>query len=508
MSNNNNITFYNVEHIKKYVSGNMSREEMYVFEKALLNDSFLEDAVEGFKAANIAKATTDLAAIKAQLLTEKKQAKIILFYRQYKAVLNVAAMVILIVGIGAITYSIFNTSSPKNLATVTIPKKEITIANADTARIVAQENTLKSNLIGNKSRAKNEASNYKKEDVLDDNSKVKGDSKIANLDAPIIVKKDSIKRDLNGSYEPKQITVTELKNLQPVSIEQALQGRVAGVEMMKKEKAKITIRGNSSLAKNQQPLYIIDGVPKDSLPTSINAGNIANIEVLKDKASSSVYGSRGANGVVLITTKKNKITGKIINQKQEPIANASIVINNTNKGIVTDTLGNFSLNVNDSLANITVSSVGYNSVTASISNKNSNQIILNEANDNLNEVVVVGYGLAHKKNITGSITSIKDKNATPVGGWDAFNMYFKKQLAAAIDPATHQALVLKDQFGNMIDTLTIQLFVNKKQEAYKIKTLNIINKSANTIITTILKNGPKWITPKRKNKVQIALKIP
>ena len=90
----------------------------------------------------------------------------------------------------------------------------------------------------------------------------------------------------------------------------ALQGQMAGVEVRSTsgqpgQDTQIRVRGAASIHANSDPLYVVDGVATDNL-NSINPNDIESIEVLKDASSSAIYGSRGANGVVLVTTKHGK----------------------------------------------------------------------------------------------------------------------------------------------------------------------------------------------------------
>ena len=87
----------------------------------------------------------------------------------------------------------------------------------------------------------------------------------------------------------------------------ALQGRVAGVQVSEspdaiRENNMISIRGVSSLDGNNKPLYVVDGVPRDDI-SYLNPDEIGSIEVLKDASATAIYGSKGSNGVVLVTTK-------------------------------------------------------------------------------------------------------------------------------------------------------------------------------------------------------------
>lgn len=132
------------------------------------------------------------------------------------------------------------------------------------------------------------------------------------------------KRDLTGAVG--SIGTAELK-AQPVSgFNQALQGRVAGVQVINSSNAPgggvtIRIRGGNSISASNDPLYVIDGFPitnpapaqgaggSAGFPNplaNINPNDIESIEVLKDASATAIYGSRGANGVVLVTTKRGK----------------------------------------------------------------------------------------------------------------------------------------------------------------------------------------------------------
>ncbi|MBD0776164.1 TonB-dependent receptor [Maribacter sp. ANRC-HE7] len=113
------------------------------------------------------------------------------------------------------------------------------------------------------------------------------------------------KSDLTGA-----VAIVEMGEVvsQPVaSVDNMLQGRVSGVELISSGSpggaSTLRIRGYSTI-RNNDPLYVIDGVPTTTDINLINPNDIASLQVLKDASSSSIYGSRAANGVVIITTKK------------------------------------------------------------------------------------------------------------------------------------------------------------------------------------------------------------
>lgn len=95
-----------------------------------------------------------------------------------------------------------------------------------------------------------------------------------------------------------------------VSAAQALQGKAAGVQVVQPSGKpgaglSVRVRGATSINANNEPLYVVDGVPTDDI-SGISPGDIANMSILKDASSASIYGARAANGVVLITTKSGQ----------------------------------------------------------------------------------------------------------------------------------------------------------------------------------------------------------
>ncbi|WP_090996742.1 TonB-dependent receptor [Pedobacter insulae] len=117
------------------------------------------------------------------------------------------------------------------------------------------------------------------------------------------------KKDLTGSVS--QVKSKEINAMPNANVLQALSGRAAGVQVRQGSGAPgssstVRIRGGNSILGSNEPLYVIDGFPVNGSPTQINNTDIESVEVLKDASATAIYGSRGANGVVLITTKKGK----------------------------------------------------------------------------------------------------------------------------------------------------------------------------------------------------------
>ena len=121
------------------------------------------------------------------------------------------------------------------------------------------------------------------------------------------------RRDLTGSVS--KVDMGDIMKTPVTNFDQALTGRVAGVVVSTSDgalgaEANITIRGNNSLTQSSAPLYIIDGFPSESsMATSLNSADIESIDILKDASATAIYGARGANGVIVITTKQG-VEGK------------------------------------------------------------------------------------------------------------------------------------------------------------------------------------------------------
>ena len=155
---------------------------------------------------------------------------------------------------------------------------------------------------------------------------------IQNLQEVVVVGYGTVKKsDLTGSIS--SVKADAFKDMPVISVDQALQARAAGVNVTQSSSApggglSVRVRGANSLISGSEPLYVIDGLPiypdnaaygtganrqAGNAMASLNPSDIESIEVLKDASATSIYGSRGANGVVLITTKRGKDGQSVVN---------------------------------------------------------------------------------------------------------------------------------------------------------------------------------------------------
>ena len=117
------------------------------------------------------------------------------------------------------------------------------------------------------------------------------------------------RRDLTGATS--SVSAGELAAVPVMTAAQALQGKAAGVNIVTAggapgAKVEVTVRGGTSITQSTKPLYIVDGFEMEDALTNIDINDIENIDILKDASSTAIYGARGSNGIILITTKSGK----------------------------------------------------------------------------------------------------------------------------------------------------------------------------------------------------------
>jgi len=142
-------------------------------------------------------------------------------------------------------------------------------------------------------------------------------SDVAQLDEIVVVGYGSVaKKDLTGavaSVETEDLQVAVVANF-----DEALTGRMAGVNVTTNEGTpgealKIVVRGGNSITNSNDPLYVVNGLPLENFdPATIATSDIETFQVLKDASATAIYGSRGANGVIVITTKTGRTNSKSI----------------------------------------------------------------------------------------------------------------------------------------------------------------------------------------------------
>ncbi|SNC66328.1 TonB-linked outer membrane protein, SusC/RagA family [Hymenobacter gelipurpurascens] len=151
-------------------------------------------------------------------------------------------------------------------------------------------------------------------DKTDINVTLQDDSK--TLDDVVVIGYQSVqRRDVTGSVS--SVSAQQIKDIPVNSAAEALTGRLAGVQLTSSEgtpgnqDVRVRVRGGGSITQDNSPLYVVDGIQIENALSVIAPQDIASVDVLKDASATAIYGARGANGVVIITTKKG-LEGKTV----------------------------------------------------------------------------------------------------------------------------------------------------------------------------------------------------
>ena len=201
-----------------------------------------------------------------------------------------------------------------------------------TVNLKGKANKLKISYIGMKAKEVNVAGKT--------NITVKLEDEANSLNDVVVIGYGTVrKKDLTGSVS--SISDKQIANIPVSNVSEAMTGKMAGVNITTTEGSpdadvKIRVRGGGSLSQDNSPLYIVDGFPVSSI-SDIAPSEIQSIDVLKDASSTAIYGARGANGVIIVTTKSGS------EGKTQVSFNASYSIKKVTKLLKTLDPYNFSL---------------------------------------------------------------------------------------------------------------------------------------------------------------------
>lgn len=413
---------YTYEEIQRYLQHKMDAKEMHAFERAMMDDPFLADAIEGYRKSNDVIATSHLNKIDRQLSANKQPAKVVPLPLHKTAWWKVAAIVFIIVSGGALSYMLFNNPvTDKN----TTPQ----IARTESKEIPVAKDSIRpaENAIQTQKPLSNESLTFREKT------------------APVIGK------------EPRAIP------------------GAAHTTQTKQDTSQIAM---ADKIKDERETYVrASPAPVTMAQQSDEAGRLKRM-------SASVT--------------QNEFKGKVIDTSGKPLPFASVVINNSNSGTNTDSSGNFILKAPDSVLQVNVSSVGFAKATAKIKSDDlANRIILKEDRSSLNEVVV-GYGTTRKKNLTGSVTKIENKEQSagePKGGWKNFDAYLKREIQNFKD-STHAAYN---------KPVSLEFSVDEEGHPKDIQIQEDADKAVADKAIQILKNGPRWKRNKNQSKVKVIM---
>lgn len=188
-----------------------------------------------------------------------------------------------------------------------------------------------------------------------------------------------------------------------------------------------------------------------------------------------------------INFNEKTFAGKVVDENNKPVAGA-VVETKDKKAAVSDLNGNFALQRNDSLLNVTATTVGYENKNAVLKPNAENLITLKENHGELSDVVVTGYGVKSNKS--------KKQTATPVGGWQNFNNYVATKLNE--DSTSNNNM-------SQNDIVELEFLIDNDGNPYNIRVTKSLDDKRNSKAIDILKSGPRWTTSSKTKKGKVAI---
>lgn len=426
MGSNNNKP-YGAPDFERYYSGQMSAQEMHALEKAALEDPFLADALEGYKATRTPSA--DLAWLREQLATKSQQKKVVpLTPKKSFPFLRIAALVLLLLGAG---WGVFYLMDSRKDTLALEQREEKASTGQKAPAPVVTPDTLPQQTMS----VQAESAPATETPTATPKRRQSGKRADRTDEAPAVAATAPVKEEKNADAAPpmllreqeaRDVAAVERKQAVP----QALEGRAAGVQLNKagdtppSQDTRIRIRGTSTL---------------------------------------------------------NTFRGRVVDANNQGVANATVSIRNRKNAVATDEKGYFTLSVSDTAVTASVAAVGFESKNITLNRgKEENNIILSPNAQSLSEVVVVGYGVKKKQNVTGSVSSTMQPQ--PAEGWQHFEEYVQKNRKGAGE--------LSPQ--GLKGSVTLSFEVSRKGRPSDIKVDSSLSPSYDEEAVRLLRQGPKW----------------
>jgi hypothetical protein len=439
---------YKFEDIQRYLQHKMSAQEMHAFEKAMMDDPFLADAIEGYRKSNGQVSTTHLADIERQLTEGKEKARVVAMPSHKNSWWKIAAIVLIILTGAAISYQLLNNSTTKDIPKEVAATKPQASPIATDSTVTSFEAPADKKPVGLQQAATsrdNVAFNYKRKEPANRNGALPSSSSLQSIEASRQTANDvaRIDNEMAGKKE-------EMLTSAPSAIRDSVQMSIASRSM--------SIRG-------------------DTVQRALQ-GRAAGMQVSALKKETQA-------------TKINEFKGSVTDDAGAPVAGAAVIVKSSNRGTTTDGEGNFTIKAADTSVHVVVSSVGLLAARAKLTNSaKDNKIVLERNNNSLSEVVVTAVGKKNKKN-----NKFNNKgSAVPEGGWDSFEKYTGAQIRN-----------FEDSTNNTYSgDLEIEFSTDKKGRPQNIRIQQQADKATIDKAKEIIQNGPKW-TGKKRDKIKVTL---
>ncbi len=468
MATDKNIKQFTAVDIEKYHKGLLSQKEMHDLEKAALDDPFLADALEGYTTPGV-NVATDMEYLKKRLSERVDNKKVIPLSTgrtNYYRFLRVAAMLVFVAGAAFLIYQFgFNNNNSNEIAqaeptknveksipdslseaitTESEPSAEVKsiLETKDEKNIITTNNNSSGGTIGN---------NNVKEKAISATPKNNAIVSVSPDISPAPSKNDDVSKKTGIVTEKKAIVLDEAKDL--------------------------------TKAKQENAEIITDDKITDKQLAGISKTNRA------------VAASKKAEEQNGINKAANIYRGRVTDENNVGVPFANVTNLNANTSTYTDANGYFSLNYPDSLLNVQISSIGFENNNVQLKNTTiDNTIVLQENQNKLSEVVVVGYN--SKKRSAKKEESFKVEENEPIDGWGNYDLYLTNNIQL---PKDYKSI------SDQKDIVQLSFEVNKKGQPINIKIEKSLCNSCDIEAIRLLKVGPKWIRNTKNSRTTVSI---
>ncbi len=451
MAEDNNIKTFSASDIEKYHKGQLSPKEMHALEKAALDDPFLAEAMEGYASAN-ASLQADIAELNKRLAEKTEQAKVIPINKGGKSFpwLRIAVIVVLIAGAGLLSYQFLlnNSSGEKNIAEEKPGKKQLHAA--DTLKDLASQ-----------------PANGSSTTVSSEDKNV--DSFFTN---EAHWKKDTIKTAQKRTTLADSLTQTlaDVNTISPAKPETGT----------KAEEYKTSRRNDAAAS---APGYVTTNDNFKLKEAQLNKPVARDTQFLSDDMErySDFYSKKREN------IRTNVFHGRVTDANNNALPFANITNVRDNVGTYSDAQGNFTLISPDSVLNVQVKSLGFESNSFQLRNSIADNRVLMQEDKSVNAWVVdtVKRNLSRVRKNTMTV-----EEPEPEDGWESYGTYVANNINI---PETFEKK--SGETGN--NSVEISFEVNKNGDPVNLKIEKSLCEKCDKEAMRLIKEGPKW---KRKAK--------
>ena len=426
---------YTVEDIERYLNSGMNAKEMHDMEKAALQDPFLADAIEGYGGASMQQSHQHLNEITALLQKDKAEAKVVTMPQRNYSWIRIAAMLIAVVGVGVFSWYLIDLNKPVAENAVTA-MKENEVTKTQERPVVKQADTALV-IAQQKATSLNEQALEK--------------PKLTHKIAPLTRNK-AMETSIESKDNDVAIVAASVPEKKLDSVQIFLTDIAPGVEVS---------RADTKSAKIFSPI--------------------------QGKGSASVSSNMFANN----------FSGYVLDDNHQPVPGAVVSANNK-RATFTNSEGFFQLAAPDSILNVSVSSVGYETANANLSNKFANRIAISPSSQSLSEIVVTGYGSKRKQ--TEKDNKSRADSAFPSGGWESFQEYVYRKMNKPFDSANVN-------YTPTHGLVEIEFSIDSEGYLYNFNITQSSGKENDEKALNALKDGPRWISTKKNKKGKVSIRF-